>query len=79
MLEALKTENVRFHILPITEKLMASDVYTTNCPDITYLEEYQSSTGVTVARKRRNEERLYYNREKQVNHAVDLLHGEKQY
>lgn len=56
MLEALKTENARFHILPITEKLLASDIYTTNCPDIKYLAEYQSSTGVTIARKKRNED-----------------------
>ena len=56
MLEALKKENVRFHVLPITENVLASGVYLTNCPDIKYLEEHQSSTGVTIARKRRNED-----------------------
>ena len=56
MLEALNKENARFNVLPITENVLASDVYLTNCPDIKYLEEHQNSTGVIIARKRRNED-----------------------
>lgn len=62
MLEALdKTsrmdkDEVRFHVLPITENLMTSEIHTTRYPDMDYLAKQPCITGVTFARKRENED-----------------------